>query len=251
MGTRETSCKRSDSRDGLRAGLTFGGGLIIMGSGFLLARLGLLGELEAWQVWPAILAWMGLLKITVGRSAQHAVEGLILIGAGVAVEASYLGYYELHWDMVWPVLLIIAGVLVFFGVLRHARRKARGRAAATEQPVGNTTSFVEGEVLFGSRDEKITSQEFEGGDIRCTLGGFNLDLRDAGIAGGEAVLHLKIVMGGVELYVPDDWSIVVRGNPTLGAFENKTRQRAAALGDDAPRLVIEGSVVMGGVEIKN
>jgi predicted membrane protein len=252
MRARDRSCRRSAGRDGLRAALTFGGALIIMGTGFLLGALGLLGPLAAWQVWPAILALMGLLKIALGRSVQHAVEGLILIGAGGAVGASYLGYFELHWDMVWPVLLIIAGVLVFFGAFRHTRRRARRRdEAAGGQPVGSAASFVEGEVLFGSREEKVTSLDFEGGDIRCTLGGFNLDLRDARIAGAEAVLTVKAVMGGIELYVPDDWEIVVRGNPTMGAFENKTRQRAMILGDDAPRLVIDGSVVMGGVEIKN
>ena len=66
-----------------------------------------------------------------------------------------------------------------------------------------------------------------------------------------AVLRVKVIMGGIELYVPDHWTIVITGSPTMGAFENKTRQRRPAEDVGAARLVIEGSVVMGGVEIKN
>jgi len=238
--------------DGLRAGLTIGGALVIMGLGFLLSRLGMLWGLEAWMVWPGILAWMGLLKIFIGRSVQHAVEGLILIGAGIAVEAHYLGYIHLEWSVIWPVLLIIAGLLVFMGVLRSAVRRSRKQRSSPGDGITVTSaSRVDGDVVLGSREERIDSREFEGGEIRCVMGGFNLDLRDAGIKDGEATIKVKAVMGGIELSVPDDWNIVIKGSPMLGAYENKTRQRRDAAEPDAPRLVIEGSVVMGGVEIRN
>lgn len=252
MHSRDQSGKRPSSRDGLRAGLTIGGGLIILGSGFLLNRLGLLGGLEAWQVWPVFLIWMGLLKIAVGRSVQHAIEAVIAIGIGAVAGAHYLGYIHLEWGVIWPVLLIIAGLFVFMGAVRSARRRQTKRRRSADGTSGASSSnMVDADVVLGSREETMDSQEFEGGDIRCVMGGFNLDLRDARIRGDEAVLRVRAVMGGIELYVPDDWQIVVQGNPMMGAFENKTRQRQASHAGDAPRLVIEGSVVMGGVEIKN
>lgn len=250
----KTSCRTDKPAiDGLRAGLTIGGALVIMGSGFLLDKLGLLWGLEAWQVWPAILAWMGLLKIILGRSVQHAVEGVILIGAGGVVEANYLGWIQLEWGMIWPVLLILAGLVVLMAAVRGSRRRSRKRRPPTtgDERDAVSSSFVEGDVVLGSREERIDSQEFEGGEIRCVMGGFNLDLRDASIKGPEAVIQVRAVMGGIELYVPDDWNIVVKGSPMMGAFENKTRQRYSKQGADAPRLVIEGLVVMGGVEISN
>jgi predicted membrane protein len=150
------------------------------------------------------------------------------------------------------VLLIIAGLFVFMGAVRSARRRQTKRWRLADGTSGaSSSSSVDADVVLGSREETMDSQEFEGGDIRCVMGGFNLDLRDARIRGDEAVLRVRAVMGGIELYVPDDWQIVVKGNPMLGAFENKTRQRQASTTGDAPRLVIEGSVVMGGVEIKN
>jgi len=250
----KTSCRTDRSpADGLRAGLTFGGALIIMGAGFLLDKLGLLLGLEAWQVWPAILAWIGLLKIFLGRSVRHAIEGLLLIGAAAVVEAHYLGRIQLEWGVIWPVLLIAVGLIVFMAAVANARHRARKRRSPPSGEASGTssTSRVDGDVVLGSREERIDSQEFEGGEIRCVMGGFKLDLRDARIKGPEAVIRVKAVMGGIELAVPDDWSIVLQGNPMMGAFENKTRQRHATPGVDAPRLVIEGSVVMGGVEVGN
>ncbi|MBW2276339.1 MAG: hypothetical protein JRF63_02540 [Deltaproteobacteria bacterium] len=256
MSRPSKSCQTNQQRpDGLRAGLTIGGGLIIMGSGFLLNRLGLLGELAAWQVWPAFLVWMGLLKIIVGRSVQHAIEGVIVIGVGAVAGAHYLGYIHLEWGVIWPVLLIIGGLFIFMGAVRSTRRRSKKRRSPStggeSETVSSSSSFVDGDVVLGSREERIDSEEFEGGEIRCVMGGFNLDLRDARIKGAEAHLQVRAVMGGIELYVPDDWSIVIKGSPMLGAFEDKTRQRRAAEGAEAPRLIIEGSVVMGGVEIRN
>ena len=54
--------------------------------------------------------------------------------------------------------------------------------------------------------------------------------------------------GGVEIRVPPDWVVDTRLLPLLGGFEDATEQKPA---DDAPRLVIRGTVVMAGAEVKN
>jgi predicted membrane protein len=93
---------------------------------------------------------------------------------------------------------------------------------------------------------KNDSQEFTGGDISAVMGAVEIDLRQAAIA-TEAVLHLSIIMGGVEIKVPRDWSISVNGSPMLGGIEDKTVPPMTP----GKRLLIEGSVIMGGVEISN
>jgi len=54
-------------------------------------------------------------------------------------------------------------------------------------------------------------------------------------------------MGGVEIRVPREWSVVVNGSPVLGGIEDKTIPPMMP----GKRLVIDGSVIMGGVEITN
>jgi hypothetical protein len=53
--------------------------------------------------------------------------------------------------------------------------------------------------------------------------------------------------GGIVLRVPPDWSVVVTGMPILGGIEDKSVPPMA----QSKRLVIDGYVIMGGIEIKN
>jgi predicted membrane protein len=79
------------------------------------------------------------------------------------------------------------------------------------------------------------------------MGGCEIDLRQAAID-GEAVIEVFALWGGIEIKVPEDWTIGSRVVPILGGFEDKTRpQRGAA----AHRLLIRGFAIMGGIEIKN
>jgi predicted membrane protein len=83
------------------------------------------------------------------------------------------------------------------------------------------------------------------------MGGCELDLREARMKGGEAVLRARAVMGGIEIRVPEDWSVVVKGTPVMGAFEDSTRAGRSIPPEAAQRLIVEGAVFMGGVEIKH
>ena len=53
--------------------------------------------------------------------------------------------------------------------------------------------------------------------------------------------------GGIEIRVPPDWTVISRVDPILGGYEDKTTPPK----DDSKRFVVRGSVVMGGIEVKN
>jgi predicted membrane protein len=223
-------------------GLLLGLGLVILGLAFLLSKLGVLGDFDPWGFWPLILVLAGIIKLLGREDPPGRIWGIMLIGAGVLFQLHYLEVLALRWDMVWPVLLMVFGLFILGTSLYHARRRKR---------VASSDSVVSAFAVLGGKEDQIDSKEFEGGEILAIMGGCNLDLRDARIKGDEAVLNIKAIMGGVELRVPDDWSIVIRGTPIMGAFEDKTRPRRDD--DQAPvqRLVIEGMALMGGVEIRN
>ena len=54
-------------------------------------------------------------------------------------------------------------------------------------------------------------------------------------------------MGGIEIKVPEDWTVVCKGFPVMGGFEDTTKPR----GDTGKRLVVRGLALMGGVEVHN
>jgi hypothetical protein len=231
------------SRRPRRGGLVFGGALIIMGTGYLLHYLGMLGELRAWQVWPAIPMWAGLLHLFAGRGRGARCWGLVLLAFGVAVGAHYLGVVPLEWKLVWPLLLIGVGLLVLVGGAFGRRRAARADTAA------NNASTVDVHAVFGGREEQIDAQDFRGGRVHCRLGGYKLDLTRAEIDGDEAVLDVNLVMGGLEVIVPRRWRVRTEVSAIMGGVEDKTR--TDEVGPNAKRLVVRGNVVMGGVEVKN
>jgi hypothetical protein len=101
---------------------------------------------------------------------------------------------------------------------------------------------VMGAVMRGNN-----SHVFRGGDLTAVMGGCELDLRHAAID-GEAVIDVFALWGGIEIRVPEDWSIESRVVPIMGGVEDKTRPPQGA---SRHRLVLRGFVVMAGVEIKN
>lgn len=219
-------------------GLFFGGLLVLAGTLMLLSYLGLLGGHGVWDFWPLILVLAGLFKIVGSRRGGGRVFGVLLLGGGVLAQLHILDVVQLEWRLVWPVGLILVGLLVLIGSLFRRRRK---------RPAPLSADMLDIKVVFGGRQERVDSQEFVGGRIQCTMSGCELDLREARMKEDSATLEVRAVMGGVELLVPRDWNVQVKGTPFMGAFEDKTRPTSR----DGPLLVIEGDVLMGGVEIRN
>jgi predicted membrane protein len=63
----------------------------------------------------------------------------------------------------------------------------------------------------------------------------------------EAVLDVSSVMGGVNIRVPENWTVVSRVSSIMGGYKDNTRRPAT----DDHRLALKGTVVMGGLKISN
>jgi hypothetical protein len=82
------------------------------------------------------------------------------------------------------------------------------------------------------------------------MGSYELDLTRAGMKGDQVELFAKAVMGSVEIRIPDEWRVSVKGKPLLGSVEDGTRPD----GDEDPvrkTLILHATAVMGSVEIRN
>jgi hypothetical protein len=93
--------------------------------------------------------------------------------------------------------------------------------------------------------------------IGPAIGRSTLDLRETGIAPGQgAIVTVFVALGQVIVRVPDGWEVDATGLSWISTVKDTRRPRtgsdaasgSAATGP-APRLVLRGAVMMGGIEI--
>ncbi|MBU1242144.1 cell wall-active antibiotics response protein [Myxococcota bacterium] len=243
-----TTCVMNSSGDERCGGVFMGGAFILAGTAFLIEHLGYLpdGIASAWSLWPALLIWGGVVNFLLLGRGGHIGWGVGLLAAGALLGADKLGYVELQWGLLWPALIIAAGLAIVWGTFFSSKKHHKKDGQRIE------AGRFETNIVMGGREDTVTSREFEGGAISCVMGSLELDLRDAEIRGEEAVLDVKVIMSGVQLLVPPHWEIVSRCSPVLGEIENKARKAAVPRQDGRPvkRLVIQGTIIMGGMEIR-
>jgi hypothetical protein len=79
------------------------------------------------------------------------------------------------------------------------------------------------------------------------MGGGRVDLREARFEGPETVIHAVALMGGVEILVPPEVELDIRGVGIMGGFDH----RASGAGvPGAPRVVVTGFAFWGGVSVE-
>jgi predicted membrane protein len=246
-----------------------GGALIARNTGLIPHTLH--GIIVSWQMLLIVLGIGSIVK----RRTFH-FHGLVLIFAGiffivpklVRVFPSMFGGInaDSFVSVYWPVLLIVGGLTLILHIPVHHRRchtyrrseRCYQRFGRNDSP-NDTSAQNEGDCsregnfsktcIFGSGNYIVIDTEFKGGTLQAIFGGIELDLRKAHLPEGETCLNIEAIFGGISLFVPDNWSIEVNIESVLGGADDNRRIIEAV--DDTRKLIITGSAVFGGVEIRN
>jgi predicted membrane protein len=236
---------------GSRRGST--GGQLITGLLFVVVGAGLLLDtfniLEFWPFvhtwWPSALMIIALWKLA-SRSGSF-LGSTILFAVGALLQLGKLDIIDGFWSAFWPIVLILIGVSLIVGKKKYDRHTATSTSADGEG-LPYEQDRLTSSAIFGGSSVRVTSQKFQGGEITATFGGLEIDLRGAEIDGTMAVLRSTAIFGGIELRVPPHWAVVVKGTPILGGIEDKTNRfrDTNVLG---PTLVLDSTVILGGIEI--
>ncbi len=227
-----------------RGGIVTGMIFILIGLAFLLDHLGIVSLGSLWRFWPMLLVFVGVLNFL----AQRRSWGTLLMLAGVLLQLNQLGIAHFGWAAFWPMMLIALGLFIMWGSFEWSSKSVPSTSAA-----GDPRTTLNEAVVFGGLERRMTSQDFQGGDITAIFGGVELDLTEANMQADQATLAITAIFGGVEVRVPPTWQVAFRGAPIFGGIEDKTR--TARVDDPASpslkTLVITGAVIFGGLEIKN
>jgi hypothetical protein len=212
-------------------------GLVFIVVGLLLTldQAGVLKAAGLFRWWPLLPIGIGIVKVRQPLSDGQRANGVALLVIG----SLFLFVNVLSWDKGWPLLLVGAGGLLLW----QAATQPGGPPPVSESSVLNEVA------VMGGGKKAIRVADFRGGYVTVVMGGLDIDLRQCKMEGNRATIDVVAVWGGVELKVPEDW--IVDGNilPIMGGFENKAQVLVQS--DTAPRLLVRGSAVMGGIVIGN
>lgn len=223
--------------------------ITLVGTVLLLDRLELLEMRQILHLWPVLLTLFGLSVIVQawkgGTNGASASAGRPIVGPGF-------------------VLFLV--VVTVFAVRADGQRFTRRGA-----PADTDISLVG---IMGHDDRVSLSPAFRGARMTTVMGRTRLDLRKAALGpDGEATIDVFGMMGAVEVFVPEGWTVDVQAHAIMGGVEDKRNQsqtRVSQTADadqpdverpsekastasppTAARVVIRGLVLMGALVIRS
>ncbi len=229
-------------------GKTIGGLLlVVVGLLFLLKETGVF-IFPSWTFsWPMLMIVFGVFIGLKHRFRRPSWIAFVLIGGLFLFSRIYPEYHISN--QFWPVVIIVIGLMMIFKP-KHRRREFSERWK--ERYEGTETFSSEDRLdsvtVLGGIKKNILSKDFKGGEITTVLGGAEINLSQADI-NGRITLEITQVMGGTKLIVPSNWKIESEMVSILGGLDDK-RARTDGSYDPDKVLIIQGTTVMGGLEIR-
>ncbi len=247
-------------------------------AGFVLIALGILFTLDSFGVidagslgdyWPLILIVPGFASLAWPRKHADRFWGAILVAIGTLLLLRNLDIVWVSFRHVWPVVLVALGIYLIWRALEARRspdggpgsaigeRAHDGAIAGLDATRGLRETATSGGdrleefAMFGGGDRMVRSRAFRGGTVTAIMGGFDIDLRDADIAGDATRIEVFVMMGGIDLKVPESWTVVLDITPFMGGADYRPGSRRSPGEGPQKVLTVSGFVFMGGVDVKH
>ncbi|MFD7527517.1 DUF1707 domain-containing protein [Streptomyces sp. NPDC059849] len=100
---------------------------------------------------------------------------------------------------------------------------------------------------FGRRGNWTVGRKFT---AFAMWGGGEIDLREANFEDREVVIRCITIMGGIQVTVPPELNVEVRGLGFMGGFGERSKDEGIP-SPDSPRVRITGFALMGGVGVEH
>lgn len=254
--------------------VTFGLVVLIIGTVWLLKTMGIL--IPGWILsWPMVLIGIGVVVLVKHNFQSIGGAVLLLVGSYFLLKREYLIPIEFEQYLL-PVGLILLGIIIMFRKRRRSyflddlgdwdyKKKdvrdepepRKGSLWAQSFAKGNIFSgifndrsdYVKLEAVFTSVQKRVLSKNFRGGKAFALFGGMEIDLSQADL-GDKPVLDIEIHFSGLKLILPPHWDVQLDVTNMFAGVEDK-RVYPHTTSDASKVLVIKGTVVFGGLEIKS
>ena len=215
--------------------------------------------------WPALLIGIGVVLFFDNRSSNKSA-GIILAAVGALFLLPRIFNVDVNGFFI-PLIIIVIGILFIIrsSTKRAYRFKSSGRNTVlfdnrSEDSSGmqdyemgvNPDGFITRDYVFSGSKEKWTYNNVKGIEISSVFSGLELDLTQIELSPDVERVQIKIssVFGGVVLYVPDDWNIIIQKTGVFGSFTDNRPRNVVQSSSTGKQVYLELEAVFGGGEIK-
>lgn len=162
----------------------------------------------------------------------------LIIGVLLLLAAQGLFEFEILWEILLPVIVVLIGLFLIFGNKVDFNVKEKTKCLDSK----DTENIF---AAFGEQNVSKSGEKFEKANLNAIFGAVKLDLREAKLE-KETVIGAWAIFGGIEILVPEDCIVKVKATPVFGGVSNERKNN-----EDAKKTIyIEAYAIFGGLDIK-
>ena len=197
---------------------------------------------------PYVFSWqMAVILTGVYFLYKSFFKGMLVIVVGTYFILPLTGMIQpIEIEKMWPALLILLGVLILFG----SGFKKKNKKNITSMKTSVNEELFEITTIMGGDSRQLSSYDFKGGKITAIMGGVELDMTNCYLSKEGCIIDLSVIMGGISLKISREWNIKSEITPIMSGIEDEDQYSNNVHIDPAATIILRGSVVMGGIEIK-
>ena len=235
------------------------GGSIVVTVGVVLLANKMGADIPYWIIsWPMLLIVIGLYILV--RHSFRNLTGLIPIFIGMVFLADRIIPDLTIRPYLWPMAIIAVGLFIIFNPGKMGRGRSGSRRWQDNAGISGSSDsgskatsgeeYLDSVSIFGGVEKNIVTKDFRGGEITTLFGGSSINLSQADIK-DTAVLELTQIFGGATLVIPANWRLQSEMVSVFGGIEDKRVFQKEQMSEPAKTLVLKGTSVFGGLEIKS
>lgn len=238
----ENSNEKKIMHSGMNGRVFAGVVLLIVGGVLFAHRLGY--DLPYWFFrWEMLLIVIGV--FAGAKNSFRNISWLIPVAVGVffllddwLVDINIKTFF-------WPTIIILAGLIMILSPLK--KRRWQNKYSGTNN---TDEDYIESTCILGGVKKNVITKDFKGGNLLNIFGGVEIDLSQSDI-NGTVVLDITQVFGGTKLIIPSHWEIKTEITSILGGIEDKRKNLSSLNIAEGKVLVLRGSSILSGIDIKS
>ena len=221
--------------------------IVLFGVLFLMNRIGV--NVPRWIFsWEIILISIGIVSLYKHKFKHFA--GYVMITIGTVFLVNDFNPHFFNTSLLLPIFVIAFGTMMIGKATNLFGRKKKVSFLDDAVVDFEEGDYVEGSTVFGSVKKNVVSKNFQGASFTTIFGGTELNLTKADIQ-GPVIIDSTVVFGGLKIFIPATWNVVIESNAMFGGVEDKRQLMNDENIDPNKTITLTGNCLFGGVEIKN